>query len=239
MGSSFKAGGSATPDDLTPRYQTKAQLAAEALRNLIRQGELPPGKSIDLDLVRQRLQMSSTPIREALRMLEAEGLVVNEPHHESRVSNFTASDAVELYELRVHLEGYATRLAVPNLGDEEVAELKRIANLHNKSVDARDMPGMVRYNQAWHMLIYRSAAKSSFLYEFIGMLWNAFPWTTAWMDPKRAVRSVKEHKKIMAAILDHDAALAEAAMREHVLAGKEFVVNKLSKGVFDRADGSI
>jgi DNA-binding GntR family transcriptional regulator len=171
-------------------------------------------------------------------MLEAEGLVVNEPHHESRVSNFSASDAAELYELRVHLEGYATRLAVPKIGAPEIAELKRVADLHNKAVDARDDQATARYNQAWHMAIYRSAAQSSFLYEFISKLWNAFPWTTAWMDPRRGARSVKEHKRIMAAIIDHDAALAEVAMREHVIAGKEFVIRRLSKEASAPVDGA-
>lgn len=235
QGSSYKAGGLESTNDRTPRYQTKAQFAADALRSLIRQGELAPGQSIDLDLVRRRLQMSSTPIREALRMLEAEGLVVNEPHHESRVSNFTAADAAELYELRAHLEGYAIRLAIPNLRDQEIAELKRIADLHNEAVDARDAQATARYNEAWHMAIYRSAAQTSFLYEFIAKLWNAFPWTTAWMDPKRGVRSVKEHKMIMAAIVDHDAPLAESAMREHVMAGKEFVIHRLGQDASDQA----
>jgi DNA-binding GntR family transcriptional regulator len=118
--------------------------------------------------------MSSTPIREALRLLEAVGLVVAEPHRGIRVADFTAADAAEVYDLRALLEGYATKLAVPNLTDEDVHQLDRLASSRRDALKRGDAPESARYNEEWHMGIYRGANKTAFLYEFVARLCNAF-----------------------------------------------------------------
>lgn len=212
------------------RYLTKAQFAAEAIRLRIRSGELRPGSRLDLDALGGQLDMSATPIREALRSLEAEGLVINAPHRGIHVAEFSPGDAAELYDLRAHLESYATRLAVARLTSAEVEDLESLATLHREALARDDTVAADRHNEEWHFTIYRASSRhTAQLVEFISRLWNVFPWTTAWMVRGRGQRSVHEHERIMAAIRSQDAEGAATMMAEHIVAGKQLVIEHLAE----------
>jgi DNA-binding GntR family transcriptional regulator len=213
---------------LEPAYLTKAQFAATALRAIIRGGELAPGERLDLEALGKRLNMSATPIREALRILEAEGLVVSEPHHGIRVADFSTDDASALYDLRALLESFATELVAADLDSADITELERLQALHREALGNGDTATANGFNEEWHFRIYRRAGESSpYLLEFISRLWNAFPWTTAWMVPGRDARSKQDHAEILDAIKAADGALAGELMRGHILAGKDFVLQHL------------
>lgn len=209
-------------------YQTKAQLAGSTLRAMIRRGELAPGERIDMDSLGVDLRMSATPLREALRLLEAEGLIVSEPHLGMRVADFSADDAAALYDLRALLEPYATRLAVPRLSEGDIAQLERLEELHRAAVGRHDEQGADQKNEEWHFGIYRvGAERDPYLMDFISRLWNAFPWTTAWAVPGREVRSATDHAAIMVALKEGDGPRAAELMYAHVLSGKDIVVSRL------------
>ena len=212
------------------RYLTKAQFAVESIRERIRRGDLRPGVRLDLDALSSDLNMSATPIREALRSLEAQGLVVNSPHRGIHVAEFSATDAAELYDLRAHLESYATALAAPALTDGELARLRSLASLHREAGDREDIVAMDRHNEEWHFLIYRaSRLRTPHLIEFISRLWHAFPWTTAWMVRGRGSTSAQEHESIMDALERHHGDVAGQLMARHVLAGKRLVMEHLAE----------
>jgi DNA-binding GntR family transcriptional regulator len=219
------------PGPSTARYLTKAQFAAESIRERIRRGDLRPGVRLDLDALSSQLGMSATPIREALRSLEAQGLVVNSPHRGIHVTEFSSTDAAELYDLRAHLESYATTLAAPVLTDSELEQLRSLASSHREALDRGDIVAMDRHNEEWHFLIYRaSRLRTPHLIEFISRLWNAFPWTTAWMVRGRGSTSVQEHEWIMDALERHHGDVAGQLMARHVLAGKRLVIEYLAEG---------
>ena len=212
------------------RYLTKAQYAAEAIRGRIRRGDLRPGSRLDLDALATQLQMSATPIREALRSLEAEALVVNAPHRGIRVAEFSPLDAAELYDLRANLESYATRLAVDHLTDPDMAHLDSLAALHREALQREDTVAADRHNEEWHFTIYRASNQQTpHLIEFISRLWNAFPWTTAWMVRGRGERSAKEHDGVMTAIKARDRELTGLLMSQHIAGGKQLVIEHLAE----------
>ena len=186
------------------RFQTKAVYAAEWIRQAIRLGQLAPGERIDMDALTTQLGMSPTPIREALRSLEAEGLVANEPHRGMRVADFSSDTAAELYVLRANLEGLATRLAVPRLTAADVAELRELEARRREAMTRGDIGVSSDLNHQWHMGLYRPAMETPYLTEFIGRLWNAFPWTTSWKIPGRSQRSLEQHEAIMTAAAQGD-----------------------------------
>ena len=214
---------------MEPQFQTKAGLAAESIRSAIRLGQLAPGERIIPEALTARLGMSPTPIREALRSLEAEGLVTNEPHRGMRVADFSTDAAAELYLLRADLESLATRLAVPRLTDVAIAELRdfeiRRADAMSKGEYARSSD----LNQLWHMGIYGYAMETPYLTEFIGRLWNAFPWTTSWKIPGRGQRSLDDHAAILAAAARSDAADAGRLMEAHILSNMDAVLRLLEE----------
>src|SRR6266699_1430801 len=106
------------------RHRTMAEFALEQLRESIILGELKPGTPLRLDELARSLGMSISPIREAVRQLEALGLAKHVPHQGARVLPFDVDDLRDLFEVRLVLEALAVRRAAVRIGDEEI-ELAR------------------------------------------------------------------------------------------------------------------
>jgi DNA-binding GntR family transcriptional regulator len=211
-----------------PFFRTKAHAAAEGLRDAIRHGHIAPGERIDVEGFAETHGMSITPVREALRHLEAEGLVTSTPHRGVRVKEFSPDEASVLYDLRALLEGYAIKLSVPRLTADEIARLEEITDLHRHAVEAGDQENIDEYNREWHELAY-SRAETPYIGEFITRLWNAFPWTTRWQGPERLERSVTGHAQMLAAIRARQVDIVEALLRAHILDGKDYVLRQLQQ----------
>lgn len=209
-----------------PRSMTKTDLAFQELRSAIEDGRLKPGERLTIARLRAGLDMSPTPIREALRLLQAEGLLEHEPHRGVVVRTYRPDEAKEVYRLRILLEPLATELAVDRATEAEIEEMR---DLHQTLMAAAD-PGPTQtdaaeLNARWHRSIY-DASRSPYLIEFIARLWQALPVRAIWLS-RRAPRSVAQHVEIMSAIEARDAAAAAELMREHVTFGAASTVEHL------------
>jgi DNA-binding GntR family transcriptional regulator len=209
-------------------HKTKTELAVQALRARIRTGELEPGRRVRLRELTRELGMSPTPIREALRLLQADGLVTYRPHQGMVVAERSPEQIREVIGLRCLLEPLAVQQAVPRLAPSELDEL---AAVHRRLLAAAaDERGAAvgELNAAWHWRLY-DAAGSAYLCEFIRRLWDAYPWRTMWALPGRVRRSATEHEAIMDAALAGDAELAAERMRLHVAGGEGSLLDQLER----------
>ena len=207
-------------------HQTKAELALQVLRQRIRTGELEPGQRLRLNDLTRELGMSPTPIREALRLLQADGLVQYHPHQGIVVAQSSPEETEDVVRLRCLLEPLAMELAVPSLTPEQ---LRVLEDLHQKllaAVDARHGSAISTSNASWHWAIY-DACGSVHLRKFIRRLWDVYPWRTMWALPHRAEESAREHERIMDAIAVGDAELAADRLREHILSAQQSLLNRL------------
>jgi DNA-binding GntR family transcriptional regulator len=207
-------------------HRTKAELAVEVLRQRIRTGELEPGQRLRLNRLTRELSMSPTPIREALRLLQADGLVQYHPHQGIVVAESSPEETGDVVRLRCLLEPLALELAVPLLTAEQLEVLEQ---LHEKLVAAvytRHGSAISTSNASWHWAIY-DACGSLHLRKFIRRLWDVYPWRTMWALPGRAEESAREHERIMDAIAVGDAQLAADRLREHILSAQQSLLNKL------------
>ncbi|HEY8479868.1 MAG TPA: GntR family transcriptional regulator, partial [Spirillospora sp.] len=199
---------------------TKAEEAFTAIRRQIERGQLPGGAKLTLQSLSDELQMSLTPIREALRMLQAHGLVEYRPHHGHVVTRYSIPRAEEIYMLRQTLEPLATRLAAERANDEELAEIR---GLHEEFRAAAEKEGehgvIVDLNALWHRAVYE-AAHSAFLDEFIDRLWTGVPYQAIWFIHRRH-RSVLDHLAVTEALLARNGDAAGAAMLKHIERGKK------------------
>jgi DNA-binding GntR family transcriptional regulator len=120
-------------------FPTAQELVLHTLREAILDGVLPPGTRLRQEDLATVFETSRIPVREALRVLEYEGLVDSEPHRGFTVTSLDADQIEEIYELRTVLEGHAVRLAIPLLTDADLAELGRLYDEmeHAASDDAR------------------------------------------------------------------------------------------------------
>ncbi|MDX6653508.1 MAG: hypothetical protein QOH18_200, partial [Solirubrobacterales bacterium] len=108
---------------VTTRDGQNVTIVHDKLRHEILRGRIPAGETSQAALARD-LDVGRTPLREAIRMLQREGLVISEPNRRLRIAELSATDMEELYVMRVALEGVAIRITVPTLGSDGIAELE-------------------------------------------------------------------------------------------------------------------
>lgn len=192
----------------------QGQGAYRQLLEDIRNGILLPGTRLRETELADRLGISRTPVREAIRQLEADGLVTHLPRQGATIRNLDHAEIVELYEMRAVLEGTAARLAARAASDIELAEL---AALNADMAAATAGPPARDMNRQFHRMLL-DAARNRFLVKSMSALQKTLlilgPTTLA--EPSRVTPALAEHAAVLAALQARDGAKAEAAMRAHV-----------------------
>jgi DNA-binding GntR family transcriptional regulator len=190
-------------------------VALEALRFALIRGELGEDRRLTLAELQESLGMSSTPIREAIRILETEGLLQNEPHRGVRVRSLRLSEVAELYLLRAPLERIAGDLAAKSITDQQVRTLERAQDKFERAAGRDDDDAMTRSNTDFHYVIY-GAAGSRQLERIISQLWVPYSWGAKWGLTGRS-ESVEEHAGIVAALQRRDGEAAGERLEQHTL----------------------
>lgn len=211
---------------LTNEHRTKTALAVETLRSAILRGEIAQDQPLTVGRLAQQLGMSPTPVREAMRTLQAEGLVRHEPHHSVSVNHYSEKDIHDIFQLRAQLESQAARLAVARLADATIAQLEALQRDMRDAAAQNDIDGLNRLNVEWHLLIYQ-AADNRVLLDLVQHLWKKFMWEGNWIMPGHAVQSLAEHVEMLAAIRARDARLIEQLMRAHIRGGEKAALRYL------------
>lgn len=214
---------SAARDPAAPEHLTKTALAAQALRGLILRGEIAPDAPLTVGRIAQMLRMSPTPVREAIRTLQAEGLLRHEPHHSVSVNRYSAKDVHDLYQMRAELESQATRIATPRLADATLTQLATLNERMRERATVGDIDTLNRLNGEWHLLIY-GAADNHILLDVVQHLWKKFVWDINWILPGRSLRSIEEHDAVLEALRAREPELAVERMRAHLQYGEEYAV---------------
>lgn len=195
------------------------------LRDAILTCGLEPGAVLNERELAERLGVSKTPVREALSLLNHEGLVQILPRQAYVVSPITVRDVHESFDLRVILEGAAAELAAARISDAELAELNMVV-----AGESRDEPvaGTLRRNVDFHSLIARASGNER-LAALIEKLLGEMPRliTVGYVEG--------EHEHVVSALRERNPARAGAAMREHILAVKEKALGAAATGA-PRAD---
>lgn len=201
--------------------------AYETLLAELRDGLLHPGERLRETELAARLGVSRTPVREAIRLLEADGLVVHVPRLGATIRTLDYAEVMELYEMRTVLEGTAARLAVRAASDIEIVELTAINDDLARAGSAEEA---FRLNRIFHTALL-DAAKNRFLRKSMSGLQKALmilgPTTLAESD--RLQQAVGEHETVLQALRDRDAAVAEHAMRSHIEAGQRARIRALRR----------
>ncbi|MGG1658093.1 GntR family transcriptional regulator [Brevibacillus sp. NRS-1366] len=182
------------------------------LREAILRGHFEPGERLVQEELASSLGVSRMPIREALRKLETEGLVVIEPHRGAIVKSLSLVDIEEIYGLRAQFEKMAVELSVEHMQPGDIEDLERLVELMEEATD----PGVfVERNIEFHrLMISRCSWKR--LVAFIETLWNGFPQQTPHMLSGQTEKSNKEHRNILQAIKQRDAGKAGKLVYDHI-----------------------
>ncbi|MBP6404873.1 MAG: GntR family transcriptional regulator [Proteobacteria bacterium] len=191
--------------------------AAAALRDRIFAGELGPGMFLDEVRLAEEMKISRTPLREALKVLTAEGLVRHEPRRGCFVNEVTEQDLDEIFPVIALLEGRCAFEAARNATDADLAALEALHDRLNKHAKARRINDYYDANFAIHEAII-TLANNRWLAQVITDLRKIVKLARLQQlhAPGRLEQSLSEHMAVFAALKARDAEGAEAAMRTHL-----------------------
>jgi DNA-binding GntR family transcriptional regulator len=197
--------------------RTVRDALVETLRDEIVRGDLIPGQYLRLEEIAARFDVSTMPVREALRDLEAEGLVTIFPHRGSVVTQLSADELQDIYDIRVTLEEMATRLAVPLVTEATLAELTSLVN--QMESHQGHVAILVKLNHQFHLTLYAASGRRH-LCELNRMLryrtQHYLHLFSVEVESDNFRQTQGEHRGILEACRCGDAEQAAAIMHEHV-----------------------
>lgn len=211
-------------DDLRPIRE----IVFVELKKAIFDGRIKEGEHLVESAVADEMNVSRTPVREALRQLEAEGLVVNIPRRGTIVRGFTMKDAIEIYDLREVLEGLMARLACKNITAEDINKLKHILVLMEETIQKKDYDAYLKLHKDYNNIILNSTNNKRLqvmmknIYEHLISLRSI----SLYKEDRRFL-ALEEHKQIVDTIERGDEIEAERLTRNHVKKAREAFFDNL------------
>jgi DNA-binding GntR family transcriptional regulator len=200
------------------QYVSKSDMVTDALRELITDRQLSPGTPLRQRNLAEQFDVSYTPVREALRRLESEGLVVTDVHRGATVARTESEEMEENYRILAVLEALAGTLAVSKLTDHDLTEIetlyRQVAACHPD--DSR----LGELNRQFHFRIYE-CARSPMLLLLMRILWRSFPYGPQSGRPHH--ESVRQHAQLVKALQRRDEEQVAAIIQEHVLGSIKYL----------------
>lgn len=195
--------------------QTKRDVALLELRRLILTGGIQPGAKLNQRELAQQLGVSLTPLREALRQLEAEGLVNAHSHRGVRVATSSVDTLSPVYIVRMLLEPYAAGRAALHISNEDLDRAGMLLQELDAAHEQGDSDRVRAANYDYHFLIYTRSGLST-LERAIRLQWQMFPWDVLSVVPGRFDESRDEHFALFDALKSHDAQAAKRETETHI-----------------------
>lgn len=197
---------------------TKRDVILRELRSLIVSGELARGSRMQQDDLARRFASSITPVREALRLLEAEGLVVSEPHRGVRVASVDLERVTARYVHRRLLESYAMRRATRRMSRRDLDLARDLLEATVAAGDGTDAAAVQEANVAFHFFFYERCAMPGLVAD-IQALWGTFPWDLLLAQGGRGPQSAREHREIYDAVVAGDLDAVARTTETHIANG--------------------
>lgn len=201
-------------------YKPLRDVVFENLRDAIITQVLKPGERLMEIQLADEMGVSRTPVREAIRKLELEGLVVMVPRKGAYVAGVSMKDIHEVYEVRSALEMLAVTLAAERITDEELNALEQQVLRESEEEakkDGSDLDNIIYIDSSFHDIIYQ-AARNQRLVQFVNILQEQLQRFRAasLARPGRSKTALEEHKQIVEALSERNGELASKLAQEHI-----------------------
>jgi DNA-binding GntR family transcriptional regulator len=194
----------------------RSQQIANSLKEEILSGKFPPGVRIRQEDIAEQFGASRSPVREALRILEAEGLINLVAHTGAWISHLSLAECEEMYQIRERVEPLLLRLSIPAMTDSVIAEL---SDLVNQMEATNDVETFLKLDRQFHLLSY-SKAETTLVGDMVNRLWNTTQHYRRAYSRLLAASSFKpahyEHHLLLAAIIRRDSDDTERILFGHI-----------------------
>lgn len=198
-------------------YLPLRDVVFNTLRESILKGDLKPGERLMEIQLAQRLGVSRTPIREAIRKLELEGLVIMIPRRGAEVARITEKNTRDVLEVRKALEELAVQLACQRIGDEELLQLEEEAENFHKMADSNNLTALAEADVRFHDVIYLSTGNQRLIHILNNLGEQMYRYRIEYIkDPRNHASIMSEHHEIVEAIKAKDMSRALVAIDMHI-----------------------
>ena len=210
-------------------YLPLRDVVFNTLRQAILTGEMEPGERLMEIQLAQKLGVSRTPIREAIRKLELEGLVIMIPRKGAEVAHITEKDMRDVLEVRATLEELVVALACKNVTDEKLAELKAANKLFETAIVSKDVVNIVDADVHFHDIIYTMTDNARLIQIINNLREQMYRYRLEYVkDARTHSILISEHNDIIRQLADKDVEKAKVIVRQHITNQEKGIIRLLN-----------
>lgn len=210
-------------------YQPLRDVIFETLRNAIVNGDLRPGERLMEVYLAEQMGVSRTPVREAIRKLEADGLVVMEPRRGTRVAEISVKDIVDVLEVRSALDRLATGLAAKRIQPPQIKALEAVHKQYAANVQKESIEGAIKKDIEFHDLIYLASGNPRLVAAASSLREHIYRFRVIYLrDISKAVDVETEHNGILEALRTGDERTAGANAEHHIRHQMETIIDSMN-----------
>ena len=212
-------------------YLPLREVVFHTLRKAIIQGELQPGERLMEVTLANKLGVSRTPIREAIRELATDGLlVVMVPRKGAEVAKITVKDLKDALEVRMTIDSLSVKLACERIDEEEKVEIRQACVAFREAVKSKDVKAIVEGDERFHNTIYRASKNQKLITIAMNLREQVYRYRFEYVkDFSYHENLIREHDQITEAILAGDVETAQKIMKEHIYNQEQIVIRNLQK----------
>ena len=211
-------------------YLPLRDVVFNTLRKAILRGELKPGERLMEIQLANKLGVSRTPIREAIRKLELEGLVVMIPRKGAEVAKITVRDLKDALEVRMAIDSLSVKLACERLDEDDKTEIKQACVAFREAVKSGNVQAIVEGDERFHNTIYRASKNQKLITIAMNLREQVYRYRFEYVkDFSYHENLIREHDQITEAILKGDVETAQKIMKEHIYNQEQIVIRNLQK----------
>ena len=211
-------------------YLPLRDVVFQTLRQAILRGAIKPGERLMEIHLAQKLGVSRTPVREAIRMLELEGLVVMIPRKGAEVAKITVRDLKDALEVRMAIDSLSVKLACERLDENDKTEIKQACVAFREAVKSKNVQAIVEGDERFHNTIYRASKNQKLITIAMNLREQVYRYRFEYVkDFSYHENLIREHDQITEAILKGDVETAQKIMKEHIYNQEQIVIRNLQK----------
>lgn len=215
---------------LVDDHKPLREVVFQTLREAIITGSLKPGQRLMEVQMAESMGVSRTPVREAIRKLELEGLVMMIPRKGAYVTDVSIRDITDVLEIRAELEGLASSLAAERITQDELEHLELVLYQFNKAIECGDVEKLIEKDVEFHNIIY-NASRNQRLVAIVNSLREQVQRFRVmyFNEVQKSPKIVAEHQEILDAIAERNVDKAQSVARKHIQNAELFILSSIGE----------
>jgi DNA-binding GntR family transcriptional regulator len=211
-------------------YKPLREVIFNTLREAIIVGELKPGERLMEVQLADKMGVSRTPVREAIRKLELEGLVVMVPRKGAQVADLSVKDIMDVLEVRATLDGLATALSAQRITDEELKELRHVNTQFINYMEKDNLQGSIKKDVEFHDIIYRSSRNDKLIQIANNLREQVQRFRVIYLKDYSSPKAIiKEHADIIEAISEKNPLTSQEFAQKHIKNQESTIISSIRK----------